>query len=300
MQGSGSKPSTQSPPKSSEPTKFTPPFSAALEKILSAAVIGSGALAYFHPGKLTHVFYAIATIYSYVFATRIPRFLPPLVIRFLHPLLIAFSWAIAIFGLFGAARGQGLFPTLKEYLVPGGPMSAAGNHVLFWLEPSIITFAFSLYARRKLLFENALPILGGAISSTLIGIFSMALLGRVLGASRPVKLALLPRATAALAVVQAGMIGANAPLTAVNCCYMGIFCANFGVMMLNGLGIVDPIARGVATGCGGLALASAALSTLDPPAFPFGALGMSLTSSFATVCFCVPQFTAAVKFVAGL
>jgi putative effector of murein hydrolase len=300
MQGSGSKASTQSPPKPSAPTKFIPPFSAALEKILSAAVVGSGALAHFHPGKLTHVFYAITTIYAYVFATRIPRILPPTVARYLHPLLIAYGWATAIFGLFGAARGQGLFLTLREYLVPGGPMSAAGNHVLFWLEPSIITFAFGLYARRKLLFENALPILGGAATSTLMGIFSLALIGRVLGASRTVKLALLPRATAALAVVQAGMIGANAPLTAVNCCYMGIFGANFGVMMLNGLRIVDPVARGVATGGGGLALASAALSTLDPAAFPFGALGMSLTSTFATICFCVPQFSAAVKYVAGL
>lgn len=179
-------------------------------------------------------------------------------------------------------------------------MSAAGNHVLFWLEPSIITFAFGLYARRQLLFENALPILAGAATSTVVGIFTMALIGRLFQASNQVKLALLPRATAALAVVQAGTIGANAPLTAVNCCYTGIFGANFGIFMLNGLRIVDPIARGVATGGGALALASAALSTLDPAAFPFGGLGMSLTSSMATICFCVPQFTAAVKFVAGL
>jgi putative effector of murein hydrolase len=268
---------------------------------MTTAVIGSGALAYHRPGKLNHVFYAITTIYSYVFGTRIPRFFHPTIRRFLHPLIISFAWSCAILGVFGASQGQNLFPVLREYLVPGGPpMSAAGNHVLFWLEPSIITFAFGLYARRQLLFDNALPILAGAATSTFSGIFTMALLGRLFQASPLVRLALLPRATAALAVVQAGTIGANAPLTAVNCCYAGIYGANFGIFLLNGLNIVDPIARGVATGGGALALASAALSTLDPAAFPFGALGMSLTSSMATVAFCIPQFTSLVKCVAGL
>ena len=268
---------------------------------MTAAVVGSGALALFRPGKPTHVFYAITTIYSYVFSTRIPRVMHPTLRRFLHPLLLSFAWSTVVLGTFAALRGQSLFPVLREYLVPGGPpTSAAGNHVLFWLEPCIITFAFGLHERRRLLFDNALPILAGAATSTVGGIFSMALLGRVLGAPTLVRMALLPRATAALAMVQAGIIGANAPLTAVNCCYMGIFGANFGIFLLNGFRILDPIARGVATGGSALALAAAALSTVDPAAFPFGALGMSLTSSMATVLYCIPQFTAAVKYVAGV
>ena len=295
----GAAPSKEQPA-SAAPTKFQPPFSEDLEKLFTAAVLGSGAVALAEP-RFRHAFYSITTIYSYVFSTRLPRMLPPAVARYWHPLLTSFSWSSVILGAYSALRGNAFFQVLRDYFVPGGPpLSAAGNYVLFWLEPSIITFGFGLFARKKLLFANAVPILCGALTSTVIGILTMATLGRVLGLHTEGKLALLPRATAALAVVQAGTIGANQPLTAVNCCYTGIFGANFGIFMLNGLRIIDPIARGVATGGGGLALATAALSTLDPMAFPFGALGMSLTSAMATILFCIPQWTDLVFKVAGI
>eukprot|EP00293_Proteomonas_sulcata_P014446 CAMPEP_0184308884 /NCGR_PEP_ID=MMETSP1049-20130417/17216_1 /TAXON_ID=77928 /ORGANISM="Proteomonas sulcata, Strain CCMP704" /LENGTH=113 /DNA_ID=CAMNT_0026621657 /DNA_START=46 /DNA_END=387 /DNA_ORIENTATION=+ len=112
-------------------------------------------------------------------------------------------------------------------------------------------------------------------------------------------MALLPRATTALAVVQAAIIGASTALTTVNCCLAGILGANFGPAFMDATQIDNPIARGCATGGGGLAVGAAALATSDPASFPFGALGMSLTSTFGTLLFTIPQFTEIVLKVMG-
>ena len=81
------------------------------------------------------------------------------------------------------------------------------------------------------------------------------------------------------------MIGASTALATVQCCILGVSCANFGLPILDAVGQKNPIARGVAMGGSGLALAAAALAKDDPAAFPFGTLTMSLTSTFSTVFF---------------
>ncbi len=280
---------------------FSPPFSPALETLLLAAVAASAAAAAAAPGRATHVLFALATLYAYVLAARFPRLLTPAAARHCHPLLLSAACTSALLAAFAAVTRQPYFAVLRAYFVPGGPPTrAAGNFMLFWLEPAIITFAFGLHARRRLLLANALPILGGSLASTVGGILTMALLGRAAGAPRAVRLALLPRATAALAVVQAAILGASTSLTAVNACFTGISCANFGPALLTALGVRDPVARGVAQGGGGWALAAAGMISADPAAFPFAPLAMALTSAMATVLFCVPPFAAAAFAVAGV
>lgn len=190
---------------------------------------------------------------------------------------------------------------LGEYLVPGADWNgAAGNLIMFFLEPAIISFSFGLFARKQLLWENAAAILGGAFCAAFAGILTLAGSARLVGVPRALSLALMPRATAALAVVQADMIGASAALTTVHCCLIGVFGANFGGSIMDALGLTSPISRGVAQGGAGLAVGSAALAQNDPSAFPFGTLTMSLASTIATVLFSMPSFQRLVFWVAGL
>ncbi|EKX42555.1 hypothetical protein GUITHDRAFT_111530 [Guillardia theta CCMP2712] len=226
-----------------------------------------------------------STIFSFIFASRLPRYFNPTFANFWHPLLTTYISATVWFLGYGAMKGKSLLDVLGEYLKTGG----LWNFIMFFLEPAIISFAFGLYERRVLLVQNAAAIIGGSFTAAFVGIFLMAGLARAFNPSRTIKLALLPRATAALAIVQAGMIGASTALTTVNCCLTGIAGANFGPKLLDLFGQRDPIARGVATGGAGLALASAALALNDPLSFPFGALSMAITSTFATLLFSIPQ-----------
>jgi putative effector of murein hydrolase len=46
---------------------------------------------------------------------------------------------------------------------------AAGNFIMFFLEPAIVSFSFGLYERKQLLKENAAAILSGSLSSAFLG-----------------------------------------------------------------------------------------------------------------------------------
>ena len=207
--------------------KYTSWFSPSLEKVFAAGTLGLGVLSLKIPG-LKHAFYVSTTFLAFIFGSRIPRHFPPAVRSFWHPLMSTYTVASAVFLVFAKVAGMPFFDLLQEYFVGGGsPFTAAGNFIMFWLEPSIISFAFGLYARRKLLFANFVPIMAGTFISTLAGIFTMATLNKVLDPPHDLKMALLPRATAALAVVQAATIGASTSLTTVNCVITGIMGANF-------------------------------------------------------------------------
>jgi len=285
------------PPKFS---KFVPWFSREIELVLGSVTLLSGLLAVVVP-SLQHIFFVATTIFSFIFAARLPRLLDPTVAKYWHPLMTTYFAATAILTAQGWTRGIGLQKVLKEYLIPGATWDkAAGNFVMFFLEPAIISFSFGLYARRQLLRANAAAILAGSFSSAFMGILTMAGLSRVMKVPRTLGLALMPRATAALAVVQAGMIGASTSLTTVHCCIIGVLGANFGRPLCDLMRFNNPIARGVACGGSGLALASAALAQTDPAAFPFGTLTMSITSTIATFLFSIPAFQQLVFWVAGV
>lgn len=257
--------------KNVKPAPFASWFSPSLEKLFVAITAGLGVASFKLP-LLRHAFYVSTTFLSFIFACRIPRVFPPVMRQYWHPLMSTYSVATLVFLTYAKLAGKPFFDLLQDYFIGGGsPFAAAGNFVMFWLEPSIISFAFGLYARRKLLLANFMPIMAGTFISTLFGIFSMAGLNRLIGPTHELKMALLPRATAALAVVQAVTIGASTSLTTVNCCITGIMGANFASKLNDLFVISDPIARGIATGCSGLALASAALVQSDPAAFPVSA-----------------------------
>lgn len=277
-------------------------FSPALEKIFGTATAASALGSLLLPGvrAIEQTFFFTSTFFSFIFASRLPERLPRSFAEYWHPLLTTFLSSTAMLMGYGVLRGMSLCDVLARYTVGGGsPTSAAGNLILFFLEPAIISFSFGLYARRKLLVENALAIMGGAFTAAFFGIFVSAGLCRVFNPPRQLKLALIPRATAALAVVQAAIIGGPIPLTTVNCCFIGIAGANFGPAWMNLMGIANPIARGVATGGSGLALASAALAANDPAAFPFGALAMAVTSTISTILLSFPPYLRAVMAVMG-
>ncbi|KAJ1493869.1 LrgB-like family-domain-containing protein, partial [Baffinella frigidus] len=257
--------------------KYKAWFSPALEKIFFASTFAT-------MGGQT--FFFSQTFFSFIFASRLPEasFMNPTFAQYWHPLLTTYVTSTALVGGFGMIRGMSLNNVLSRFMVSGGsPLASAGTLIMMFLEPAIISFSFGLYARRQLLRENALAILGGAFTASFFGIFSSAFFCRIVNPSRPLKLALIPRATAALAVVQAAMIGGPVPLTTVNCCLIGILGANFGPKYMDFLGLRSPVARGVATGGAGLALASAGLAASDPASFPFGALSMAITSTMSTI-----------------
>jgi len=189
-------------PRLAKKGEFTSWFSRELEHLFGVLTLVTGILALWTP-SVQQLYFASASVFTFVFSSRLPRFLSPHVAKFLHPLIPTYFLCTALFMAQGALRGKGLIALLGEYLVAGGQWNkAAGNFIMFFLEPAIISFAFGLFARKKLLQENLVAIAAGAFSSSFVGILIMAALVRALIVPDDLGKALMPRATAALAIVQ--------------------------------------------------------------------------------------------------
>lgn len=181
-------------------------------------------------------FMTSVTLLCFIAGIKIGAQLPEVVNKVWHPLMTTFALVNVVFIGYGAATGQTLSALLGSYIAPGKPILAApGNAIMYFLAPAIWSFAFGLYNRRKTLFPNWLPILGGSFWSALTGILFIAGMERLLQPVESLKLALLPRGTAALAVVQAGCIGATTSLVTAVVVITGIVGANFGQTILNSM-----------------------------------------------------------------
>lgn len=144
-----------------------PGFSQFLETMFGAFVVITGLAASKAPA-VAPIFMLVTTIFSFVVGSRLPRLLPPALGTVWHPLMSTFVVSTMCFSAYAAAAGTTLNAVLKAYLVPGGgPLTAAGNAIMYWLGPAIWSFSFGLFARRQILFANLVPIVGGTGDSPL-------------------------------------------------------------------------------------------------------------------------------------
>ena len=83
--------SKTTPPASQPPSKskFKPAFSADLEIIYGVLTAMTGVLALVVP-YLQQAFFTFATFYSFIFAARLPRLMPPKLSKYWHPLMTTY------------------------------------------------------------------------------------------------------------------------------------------------------------------------------------------------------------------
>ncbi|KAL3903057.1 MAG: hypothetical protein SGARI_005550, partial [Bacillariaceae sp.] len=143
--------------------------------------------------------------------------------------------------------------------------------------------------RRQLIRQNLKEVVTATSVSTFGGLFGTALAVRRLGmATSELRLSLLPRnITSALAAAIADIVGANKPLAVSFAVVTGLIGANFGASLLDYFNIKDPVARGLGIGSAAHGLGTAAFID-EKDAFPFAAIGMTLTAICGTVLVSVP------------
>jgi putative effector of murein hydrolase len=199
-------------------------------------------------GPATSLFLLFTTLTSFVYGARLPKSFTKLV----HPLVTctALTWLVA--AAFGKQTKVGFRGILHSYTTGGlkGFRSGPGDILLFLLGPSVVSFAVSMYERRKLMRENLAEV-GTAVGvSTVGGIFGTAWAVRALDIASPyLRLSLLSRnITSPLAMAIASILGADVSLAVSMVVVTGVIGANFGASLLNAVGIKDAVARGLGIG----------------------------------------------------
>jgi predicted murein hydrolase (TIGR00659 family) len=149
----------------------------------------------------------------------------------------------------------------------------------FLLGPATVALAVPIYRHFDRIRSAALPILVGILSGSVAGLVVVAILARLFGADQSLAASLATKSvTAPVAMAIADHTGAIPSLAAIIAVLAGMTGAAFGPALLNGLGITEPMARGLAMGTASHGQGTARILQESEEAGAMAAIAMGLTA----------------------
>lgn len=119
----------------------------------------------------------------------------------------------------------------------------------FLLGPSVVALGFGLYEQTQLIRKNKVSIFTSIVVGSIVGIISVSLIAKWLGANDMLITSLQPKSvTTPIAILISKQMGGIPPFTAVVVMITGVFGAVVGPFILDKAGISSRIARGLAMG----------------------------------------------------
>lgn len=269
--------------------------SIAQTKFMSDAVFGS---------TLRAALFYFATFMAYVRCAR----LPAAFVKAVHPLLTSTGVVWGLLKAYGMAIGTPDFiTTLKTFKTSdlAWNKAGAGDLLLFCLGPSVVSFAVSMYSRKKLLVENLFIVVSAMLISSFGALFGTAAFGKLIklggdsGNALLIRLSVLARnITTSLAIPVTNILGGDIAIAVVVVVLTGIFGAQYGRKLLDMVGITDPVTRGLAVGSAAQGLGVSSMVS-EEDAFPFAAMAMALTAVAGTVLVSFPAVKDAIVATCG-
>jgi putative effector of murein hydrolase len=260
--------------------------------VLVQTVLNQGGAVYATP--LRTFFFFSVTCATYVWGARLPAGFTKAV----HPLITSTFLTWAVLYWYGLVTGMGDFVEMVKSYKTGNmdlAVAGAGDVLLFLLGPSVVSFAVSMYSRKKMLKENFLIVVASMLVSSLGALFGTAVFAKLIqlgGTSSNalmLRLSMLARnVTTALAIPITQILGGDVSIAVVVVVLTGIIGAQYGRPLLDMVGITDPVTRGLAVGSSAQGLGVSSMVP-EPDAFPFAAMAMTLTAVAGTVVVSIPQ-----------
>ena len=124
-----------------------------------------------------------------------------------------------------------------------------GRFIEFWLQPAIVAFALPLYREMKHIKSQWLPLLGAEIIGCIVGIVSVVLLAKWLGASDDVIRSLSPKSVSTpIAIAISHQIGGITALTSAIVVIVGMLGALIGTQIIKWGKIDSPVSQSLSMG----------------------------------------------------
>lgn len=135
---------------------------------------------------------------------------------------------------------------------------SGGNIISFFIAPATVVLAIPLYKNFQLLKKNALPILIGIFTGTVVNILSLVLIFKVLKLDLSLLYSLIPKSITTPIGVELSMeLGGIPQITLAAILISGITGVVLGPIIFKIFKIDDPVAKGVAFGTAAHALGTA-------------------------------------------
>lgn len=162
---------------------------------------------------------------------------------FLHPVLLSIAVIIGTLKLFNVE-----YQTFKDN----------SQLIDFMLGPVVVALGYTLYEQVEHVRQNLLSMLTAVLVGSFVGIFSVAMVAKWMGANADMVVSLAPKSvTTPIAIGISEQFGGIPPLTAVVVVIVGVFGGVAGPFVLRKLGIHSKIAVGLSMGAAAHGLGTA-------------------------------------------
>lgn len=152
-----------------------------------------------------------------------------------------------------------------------------GQLIEFWLKPAVVALGVPLYLQLEMIKKQLLPILLSQLVGCLVGIVSVVLVAKLLGATPDVICSLAPKSvTTPIAMEVSNTIGGIPSLTAAVVVLVGLFGAVFGFKILTLGRVKSPIAQGLSMGTASHAIGTSAAMEVSRKYGAYASLGLTL------------------------
>lgn len=153
-----------------------------------------------------------------------------------------------------------------------------GGHLIeFWLKPAVVALGVPLYLQLETIKKQLLPILLSQLAGCIVGVVSVVLIAKLMGASEAVIISLAPKSvTTPIAMEVAQSLGGIPSLTAAVVVCVGIFGGMFGFKAMKLARLGSPMAQGLSMGTAAHAVGTSAAMDVSRKYGAFASLGLTL------------------------
>mmetsp|Transcript_27196 Transcript_27196/g.105882 ORF Transcript_27196/g.105882 Transcript_27196/m.105882 type:complete len:436 (-) Transcript_27196:2307-3614(-) len=115
--------------------------------------------------------------------------------KIIHPLITCTLTALCAIFVLAQASGVATAGLLAGYITRAHNLTqvGGGDLLLSLLGPAVVSFAFQMYSRKKIMKQRALEVIGASFYASIFGLFGTAFLARLFNASAYVRKFLIPR-----------------------------------------------------------------------------------------------------------
>ena len=180
----------------------------------------------------------------------------------LNPILLAIALLIVVLQFTGVS-----YDTYSE----------AGSLVEFWLKPAVVALGVPLYLQLKMIRKQLVPILVSQLAGCIVGLVSVTLIAKLLGATPEVVMSLAPKSvTTPIAMEVSASVGGIPSLTAAVVIVVGLFGAICGFKVLQVGRVGSPIAQGLSIGTASHAVGTSKAMEVSGKYGAYASLGLTL------------------------
>lgn len=153
-----------------------------------------------------------------------------------------------------------------------------GGHLIeFWLRPAVVALGVPLYLQLETIKKQILPIVLSQLAGCVVGVVSVVLIARWMGASDDIIFSLAPKSvTTPIAMEVTKSLGGIPSLTAAVVVCVGLLGGILGVKTLQLTHVGSPMAQGLSLGTASHAVGTSRAMEISGKYGAFASLGLTL------------------------